>query len=152
MLYFTCPAHSPGCCRLILSISPISWFLDTLNKIKLNFFDDFRILFDEKTIVGYYINLLPQALTGCNTWISWCLFLSFFIGLCSYVEACVADFQAHIHEICSAHKVEEDGSDEENSSVGESVARRNGTILNETVELHIELTKWVTSLIWIIYS
>lgn len=64
----------------------------------------------------------------------------------------MADFQAHIHEICSAHKVEEDGSDEENSSVGESVARRNGTILNETVELHIELTKWVTSLIWIIYS
>lgn len=53
----------------------------------------------------------------------------------------MADFQAHIHEICSAHKVEEDGSDEENSSVGESVARRNGTILNETVELHIELTK-----------
>lgn len=99
------------------------------------------MLFDPKTNFGFYLNLLPQALTGCNTWISWCLFLSFLIGLCLYVEACLADFHAHINEICRSYQDEYDENDENDAGFNETLVRKNETIFNETIKLHIELTR-----------
>lgn len=99
------------------------------------------MLFDPKTNFGFYFNLLPQALTGCNTWISWCLFLSFFIGLCLYVEACLGDFHAHINEICSPYQDECDENGEKDVQMDETAFRKNETILNETIEMHVELTR-----------
>lgn len=87
-----------------------------------------RLMLDEKSYFGYYLNLIPQGLTGVNTWVTWTLFLSFFIGVCNYVEACLADFEANITVIGRLH------------SKG-VIDRKTRQLLNDTLDLHAELTK-----------
>lgn len=93
-----------------------------------------RVIFDAKTDFGFLINILPQALTGCNVWVSWSLFLSFFIGLCSYGEAGVADFKANVNEFFQQNQMEQNMEE----------ADRNRTLLNESIELHAEITELVS--------
>lgn len=92
----------------------------------------FRVVFNPKTDFGFLINILPQALTGCNVWVSWSLFLSFFIGLCSYVAACVADFETNFKEIIQHREVESEDQDRN---------RVTNALLNELIELHAEVTE-----------
>lgn len=88
-------------------------------------------MFDAKTYFGFYVNLLPQALTGVNTWINWILFLSFFISILLYVEASLADFEANFSEICN-----------QDYESGDSF-HKTEVLLNQTIDLHAELTKLV---------
>lgn len=104
----------------------LSKYTLTLN---YNFFFCFRVILDDKTPIGFFINLLPQALTACNCWLNWILFLSFFISLLTYVEACVADFEASINKICNQY--DDLGRAKMNTDF----------FLNQTIELHAELTK-----------
>lgn len=87
----------------------------------------FRVILNAKTSFGFYINLLPQALTGCNTWVTWILFLSFFIGLLTYVAAFVNDFELNITNICDY-------------SNGDNINQKH-KVLTETIQLHSELTE-----------
>lgn len=93
------------------------------------FFSVFRVILNDKTPIGFFINLLPQALTACNCWLNWILFLSFFISLLTFVEACVADFEASIDEICNQY-----------DDLGRTKMKTD-LFLNQTIELHAELTK-----------
>lgn len=88
-------------------------------------------MFDAKTYFGFYINLLPQALTGVNTWMNWILFLSFFMSILLYVEASLADFEANFSEICN-----------QDDKSGDSF-HKTDVLLNRTIDLHSELTKLV---------
>lgn len=88
------------------------------------------MIFDAKTYFGFYINLLPQALTGVNTWMNWILFLSFFISILTYIEACLNDIETNIIAICK-----------ENNNDDVIQYQNSDLILNQTIELHAELTK-----------
>lgn len=66
---------------------------------------------------------------GVNTWLNWILFLSFFISLLTYIEACVADFEASIADICDQY--DDLGKTKVNTDLQ----------LNQTIELHAEITK-----------
>lgn len=87
------------------------------------------MMLNEKTAIGFYINLLPQALTGCNCWLNWILFLSFFISTLTYIEACVADFEANIGDICNQY--DDLGRTKINTDL----------CVNQTIELHAEIIK-----------
>lgn len=86
-------------------------------------------MLNEKTPIGFYINLLPQALTGCNTWLNWILFLSFFISTLTYIEGCVADFEANIGDICNQY--DDLGRTRVNTDLR----------VNQTIELHAKIIK-----------
>lgn len=93
-----------------------------------------RIILNTKTDSGFLINILPQALTGCNVWVSWSLFLAFFIGLCSYIKAFVDDFKINIDEIFQ--KI-----DDKSDLTEENHHRMTNMLLNESIELHAEVTE-----------
>lgn len=78
------------------------------------------------------MNLLPQALTGCNVWLTWILFLSLFIGILGYVEAFTADFGANIEQICNFYNGPHDPK---------VVNMKSHEVLTKIINLHAEVTR-----------
>lgn len=96
----------------------------------------YRVWWDTTHALGYYIALLPQIGGTATYMTSITIMITFFVGICTYVEACVDDLSTIIRQM-NAEAIEYTANDRNNEQIGMRLRH----FIVDMIKLHIDILR-----------